>query len=218
MPSDKPTMIALPENFEIGYTSTIATTCHAITLSNGNHFLLARNGRGKTTLLRTLASDLTPRAGSFTYSGDRQYIAEDISFDHHLNAKDIFCALIPKNRRAEATEFAQSIDLNLKLPFGKLSTGNKRKVSLITAEFSATPDNTNVLLLDEPFTGLDAFTRDKFLELWENNKDQCCRLISCHPDFDNMSMTSAVLISPGEISHHTDQHSQTWGELKTLLN
>ncbi len=211
-------MIALPQHFEIGYQSTIATTSHSIHLGKGNHFLLARNGRGKTTLLRTLASDLRPRSGKFTFSGARQYIAEDISFDSHLNAKDIFTALLPKNRRKEALEFASSIELDIKLSYKKLSTGNKRKISLIVAEFSSDPNTDSLLLLDEPFTGLDAFTRDRFMELWEQTKDNCCRLISCHPDFDSMNMTSALLISPGTISHHTDQTSQTWGELKNLLN
>ena len=211
-------MIAIPEDFEIGYKTTIAKTTQAIDLGKGNHFLLARNGRGKTTLLRTLADDLKPRSGTFTFSGKRQYIAEDIFFEPHLNAKDVFRAMLTKQRCKEALAFAERIELNIKLPYGKLSTGNKRKVSLILAEFSAIPEQDNLLLLDEPFTGLDAFTRDCFLELWSDTQDSFCRLISCHPDFDNMEMHSALLISPGEISHHVDQSSQTWGELKSLLN
>ncbi len=133
-------------------------------LTGGTHFLLARNGRGKTTLLRTLAGTLRPVTGKFRTAGFVQYLPEDLRFDPEITPAMVFRMLLPKARLPEARELAGRIELDVKKPYGRLSTGNRRKTSLIMAEFSVKPDAGNILLLDEPFSGLDAFARQAFEE------------------------------------------------------
>ncbi len=210
-------LIRLAAGLEVGYGLPLASTEKEITLSGGTHFLLARNGRGKTTLLRTLARTLKKVAGDFEASGFTQYLPEDLRFDPEVSSKAIFTAMLPKSRLAEALALAKDIELDTSKPYGRLSTGNRRKASLIVAEFSIRPDQGNILLLDEPFSGLDAYARQAFETLWAKNDSKVLRLVSCHPDYDAMPMPSAVVIEKGRISHLTGSE-QTWSSLKSLLN
>ena len=209
--------IHLDPGLEIGYGSPLARFGQEVELTGGTHFLLARNGRGKTTLLRTLAGSLKPVAGKFRAEGFLQYLPEDLRFDPEITPSMIFRMLLPKDRIQDAIQLAERIELDVKKPYGRLSTGNRRKTSLIMAEFSVKPDRGNILLLDEPFSGLDAFARQAFEEIWKESTTNVLRLVSCHPDYDAMSMPSALMIE-GLSARHLQEEGQTWSSLKTLLN
>ena len=209
--------IHLDSGLEIGYGSPLARFGDAVALGSGTHFLLARNGRGKTTLLRTLAGTQRPVAGKFRAKGFLQYLPEDLRFDPEITPAMIFRMLLPKNRLPEALELAGRIELDVKKPYGRLSTGNRRKTSLIMAEFSVKADRGNILLLDEPFSGLDAFARQAFEEIWKNSSANVLRLVSCHPDYDSMEMPSALMIE-GKTARHFTEQGQTWSGLKNLMN
>lgn len=209
--------IHLDSGLEIGYGSPLARFGQEVNLTSGTHFLLARNGRGKTTLLRTLASSLKPLAGNFRMHGFTQYLPEDLSFDPYVMPETIFRMLLPKTRLRDALALADRIELDVKKPYGRLSTGNRRKTSLIMAEFSVKPDTGNILLLDEPFSGLDAFARQAFEEIWREASANVLRLVSCHPDYDSMEMPSALMIE-GKNARHLSEDGQTWSSLKNLMN
>lgn len=215
-PSPHPNL-RLDSGLKIGYGAPIASLEATIQLGGGTHFILARNGRGKTTLLRTIARTLRPVAGTLHTEGALQYLPEDLRFDQEMTAGMIFRSLIPKDRLKEALELAERIELNHKRPYTRLSTGNRRKTNLIMAEFSVRPGVGNILLLDEPFSGLDAFARQAFEEIWNASSDRVLRLVSCHPDYDSMAISSALLIDKTTIRHLTG-NDQTWSELKTLLH
>lgn len=211
--------IELTSDLSIGYSERLAGSSGVIELGSGTHYLLARNGRGKTTLLRTLAGVLKPLDGGYVCEGRCQLLSEDLAFDRELTAKVIFKSLLPKGGCREALQLAEKLELDLRKPYGKLSTGNKRKVALLVAEFSVKEGRSDILLLDEPFTGLDAFARQIFQDLWARRSDGVLRLVSCHPDFDSMEMESSVLISNGEIRHlHGGDVPKQWGDLKNQLN
>jgi ABC-type multidrug transport system ATPase subunit len=209
--------IHLDPGLEIGYGSPIARFGQAVMLSGGTHFLLARNGRGKTTLLRTLAKTLKPVSGGFQMEGFTQYLPEDLRFDPEITPTMIFRMLLRRDRLQQALDLAARIELDTRKPYGRLSTGNRRKTNLIAAEFSVRPESGNILLLDEPFSGLDAFARQAFEEIWKQSADNVLRLVSCHPDYDSMEMPSAVLIESHN-ARHLGGNGQTWSELKNLLN
>jgi ABC-type multidrug transport system ATPase subunit len=209
--------IHLDSGLEIGYGKPLARFGEPVSLSGGTHFLLARNGRGKSTLLRTLARTLKPVSGKFRTEGFMQYLPEDLRFDAEITPAMIFRTLLPKARYSEALELAERIELDVKKPYGRLSTGNRRKTNLIAAEFSVKPDCGNILLLDEPFSGLDAFARQVFEEIWHASASNVLRLVSCHPDYDSMEMSSALLIE-GKTARHLNGGGQTWSQLKNLLN
>jgi len=209
--------IQLDTGLEIGYGSPLAKFGESVNLSGGTHFLLARNGRGKTTLLRTLARTLKPVSGNFRTEGFVQYLPEDLRFDPEISPTMIFRTLLPKSRFADALDLAARIELDVKKPYGRLSTGNRRKTNLIAAEYSVKADRGNILLLDEPFSGLDAFARQTFEEIWRDSAVNVLRLVSCHPDYDSMEMPSALMIE-GNAARHLNNSGQTWCQLKNLLN
>lgn len=211
--------VGLSGGLSIGYQSRLAVADGDIELGSGTHYLLARNGRGKTTLLRTLAGVIKPIDGGFACEGRCQLLSEDLAFDRELPARIIFKSLLDKSSFSEAMMMADELELDTRKPYGKLSTGNKRKVALLVAEFSVKEGRSDILLLDEPFTGLDAFAREVFQNLWDRRQDGVLRLVSCHPDFDSMKMDSSVLISEGKIVHlHGENAPKQWGDLKTQLN
>jgi len=209
--------IRFDSGLEIGYDSTLASFGDAVELSGGTHYLLARNGRGKTTLLRTIAGTLKARSGGLSRNGHLQYMPEDLRFDAEISAMMIFRMLLAKHRLKAALDLARDIELDVRKPYGRLSTGNRRKTSLIVAEFSTHEEEGNILLLDEPFSGLDAFARAAFEEIWRKSAANVLRLVSCHPDYDSMVMDSALLIESARVTHH-QSGGQTWSTLKELLN
>lgn len=209
--------VQMKPGFAIGYNKDLAVARDSIDLGEGTHYLLARNGRGKTTLLRTLAGVLSARAEGASLLGRGQFVAEDIYYNDHLSAGVILKALLPAAKVKECLDFADKIELDVKKAYRALSTGNKRKVSWLMAEFSCDDEQGNVLLLDEPFTGVDSFVREAFMEYWEAHEQGVCRLVSCHPDFDSMNIKSAVLISEGKLSLENSEGMRSWGQLKTQL-
>ena len=209
--------IHLGSGLEIGYSNALARFGEEVKLGGGTHFLLARNGRGKTTLLRTLAGTHKPVNGKFEVEGHVQYLPEDLRFDAEITPAMIFRMLIPKGRVKEALTLAEHIELDVKKPYGRLSTGNRRKTALVMAEFSVRENQGNILLLDEPFSGLDAFARQAFEEIWKQSAENVLRLVSCHPDYDSMEMPSALMIE-GKTARHLSGKAQTWSALKNLMN
>lgn len=215
--SSKTPSIHLESGLAIGYAVPLAKFEKKVELAGGTHFLLARNGRGKSTLLRTIAGSLEKVSGEFSSEGYMQYLPEDMRFDPELTPGTIFRAMLPKDRQPAAMELARKIELDVDKMYGRLSTGNRRKTALIMAEHSIRPGEGNILLLDEPFSGLDAFARETFEEMWSATGQEVLRLVSCHPDYDSMKMPSVLLIEGLRVTHHSAA-DQNWSGLKALLN
>jgi ABC-type multidrug transport system ATPase subunit len=209
--------LKLNAGLTIGYSQALASAAEDIVLEGGTHFLIARNGRGKTTLLRTLAKTLKQMDGKFIAEGKTQYLPEDLRFDPEITVGGIFKAMLPAASVKPALDLAASIELDVRKDYGKLSTGNRRKTHLIVAEHSVDPSCGNILLLDEPFSGLDAYAREVFENIWRESSGRVLRLVSCHPDYDSMGMPSAVVIQ-GQGIRHTVGSDQTWSQLKQQLN
>jgi len=135
--------------------------------------LLGPNGAGKSTLLSILAGVLKPTSGVVLVKGlepwDRRvkklvgYMPQDYGLYSKLSGWDniaFYARLsgIPLSEaRARAAELADLLGLreHLRELVGKYSGGMKRKLSLIIALLH----NPEILLLDEPTTGLDPGVR-----------------------------------------------------------
>jgi len=140
--------------------------------------LIAPNGSGKTTLFHLIMGLLTPSAGSVKIFGNPMESEQDFAKIRHRigllfqDADDqLFCPTVledvsfgPLNMgksRKEAIEISRHTlnflglsEFENRITF-KLSGGEKKLVSLATV-LSMEPE---VLLLDEPLTGLDIKTR-----------------------------------------------------------
>lgn len=114
--------------------------------------LMAPSGAGKTTLLRIIAGLEKPDSGTVDFCGDRVAVVfqESRLFPWLTAVKNITAAAGVSRERAEALlkEFHMGTELN-HYP-AELSGGMQRRVALARAFAYG-----GVLLLDEPFNGLD---------------------------------------------------------------
>lgn len=220
--------IAIDSGMTIGYprrklagdaaSLKLATAEDTIRLEEGRHLLLARNGRGKTTLLKTLAGLLPVLEGRFDVEGRVQYIDEELRFDPELTSKQIFKAFFTNGAFEKAMSYAERLELDVKKQYGKLSKGNRQKVTLILAEAHATKGNGQVMLLDEPFSGLDFHVRDEVDAIWRENREGVVRLVCVHPDEPTLRAESAVVINDGVIRQIEVEGALDWFETRKSLN
>lgn len=135
---------------------------------------LGPNGAGKTTTIRTLLGFLRPTSGSCAVLGAWPgrdvavrrrvgYLPGDFRVDPAMTGQQLF-AWYSRLRGVgpdRARDLCERLDLDPTRRFGALSKGNRQKIGLVQA-FLHDPD---VLVLDEPSTGLDPLVQRKFLAL-----------------------------------------------------
>jgi len=154
------------------------------------------NGSGKTTLFKTLAGVIEADGGAVLADGApagsrrlRELAAlcpaNPRSFYFRLSGAENlrFFGALAGLSPAEAGERAARLGGRLGLSgadlgrrFDRLSEGNMQKVSLIRAFSRRSP----LLLLDEPFRGLDARAAEGLLELIEETARRSAVLVSSH--------------------------------------
>ncbi len=221
-------LVTVPDNFQIGYRPgrfsgsrknlLLAETSDAIELSNGRHLLLARNGRGKTTLLKTIAGIIPSLQGKIALNGTVQFVDEDLRFDDELKTRHLLKALFKGEQLSFAHSMAETIELDIEKPYGKLSKGNRQKVALVVAEARAHNRGSQILLLDEPFSGLDFAAREKVNAIWSENEDSTVRLVCVHPDEPTLQAESAIMIRDGRLEQIQVKGSLDWLEARKTLN
>ncbi len=173
--------------------------------------ILGSNGCGKTTLLKHLLGILIPKEGSVRVFGTdpaREYpkIREKIGVvmqdvDEQILGPTVYDDILfaPLNygmerKRAEAMAKAVMERLNLesiqKKMVNYLSGGEKKKVALAGALVM----EPELLILDEPFTGLDPLSRRELIHLLnELNRDKGITIITTLHEVDLVSQVADVL-------------------------
>lgn len=137
--------------------------------------LIGKNGAGKTTLIRMAMGMLDPQGGRVEVLGldPRRrpvevrrrvgYVAEEQILPPYLTVRqlvDLHRALFPTWDEAMAAELVERFELPLEARLRTLSKGQARRVALL----SAVAHRPELLLLDEPASGLDPAARREFLE------------------------------------------------------
>lgn len=134
---------------------------------------LGPNGAGKTTTIRTILDEIRPTAGTASILGmdSRKqsveirrfigYVPGDLAMYPNLTGHDTltyFANLRGGVDWSYVDELVDRLDADLAKKVGDLSSGNRQKVGLIQA-FMNRPD---VLIMDEPSTGLDPLVQREF--------------------------------------------------------
>ncbi len=168
--------------------------------------LIGANGAGKTTTIKVLMNIFEPTRGSATLLGvdsrkvsPRElaqigYVSENQDMPARLTVGEYVAYLRPfystRDRDLEA-----SIALQLRLPLerkiGDLSHGMRMKMALMCA----LPYRPKLLILDEPFSGLDPLVRDEFMEGLLEQAGEMTILISSHElgEIDGVATNVAFL-------------------------
>jgi ABC-type multidrug transport system ATPase subunit len=173
-----------------------------IVLKPGIHLLAARNGRGKSTMLRTLAGLQPSLSGEFETKGRMQYVGEGLRFDAELSPKRIFAAVLTREQREFAARLSDDLELDLNKPYGKLSKGNQQKVHIVIAEGVAHGSDGNILLLDEPISNLDYHVRMRLNRYWKEDASGLLRIICMHELEWAPEWESLLLIAKGTLRQY----------------
>ena len=203
------------ENISKSYDNVKALKNISLTVNTNELFgLIGPDGAGKTSLIRILVSLLLPDSGSVKmndvdvlsdykkvrrmvgYMPGRFSLYQDLTIEENLNFfASVFGTTIQENYHLIEGIYKQ-IEPFKNRRAGKLSGGMKQKLALSCALIH----KPEVLVLDEPTTGVDAVSRREFWDMLDELKQQGITIFVSTPYMDEASRCDRVaLIQDGEI-------------------
>lgn len=217
-------MIEIRE-MSIGYgQKSIINNC-SISIEKGERLaIIGPSGCGKTTLLYTIAGLLKPNKGSILIEGcevssgreGTAVILQDYGLLPWKNVwQNITLSLaLKKKLNSEEEAYCEKLLGRLGIESHKekypcqLSGGQKQRVAIARA-WSTRPD---LLLMDEPFSSLDAMTREGLQEAmisFHQKREQTMVLVT-HSIEEAVFMAQKILIMThrGDIYYQLDNHEQ----------
>ncbi len=184
-----------PVNCEhLGKNFRRTAALHNVTLNipkGSIYALIGSNGAGKTTLIKVLMNILQPSRGraavfntdsrrlspreraSVGYVSENQELPEWMTVGYFL---DYLKPFYPSWDEARAEELVQQFALPRNRLLGHLSRGMKMKAALA----SSLAYRPSLIILDEPFSGLDPLVRDELVEGLLERASDATILISSH--------------------------------------
>lgn len=175
--------------------------------------LLGPNGSGKTTTLRILAGLTSPTEGRVTvddeeYTPDAYQVRRKVGFVSHetmlyenLTARENLAFHadlrgVPEFRIDDVLDLVDLRNRASGLP-REFSHGMKKRLSLARAEL----DPPQILLMDEPFSGLDQFSTETVKELLE---DRTVVLVTHEFEVALDVCTRLIILDRGEVVFDRD--------------
>ena len=171
----------------------------SVTISSGMFGLLGRNGAGKTSLMRILATLSVASGGEISINGISSketckireivgYLPQDFSFYRNMSvygAMDYLGLLsnIPdKIRRERISTLLEKVNLkeDMKTKVRALSGGMKRRLGIAQALLH----DPQVLIVDEPTAGLDPEERIRFRNMLSEFAEDRIVILSTHISSD----------------------------------
>jgi len=203
------------KNIHKQFGDVVALEKVSLTVEQGELFgLIGPDGAGKTTLMRILMSLLLPDSGSATMNGldvVTDYKKVRLITGYMPGRFSLYPDLtVEENLKFFATVFGTTIQDNYYLikdiyqqiePFktrraGKLSGGMKQKLALSCALIH----KPEILILDEPTTGVDAVSRKEFWDMLKRLKEMGITILVSTPYMDEASMCDRIaLIQQGNL-------------------
>lgn len=139
------------------------------------------NGAGKTTTIRHMMGFLKPSSGTVTINGldalrnsaelkrHIAYVPGEINFPGDISGEAFLKQQVDLSEHgswADAEKLIKLFQLDVSVNVRSMSKGMKQKTALVAAFAS----NADIIIMDEPSTGLDPLMRDLFLDLVRDEK------------------------------------------------
>lgn len=186
-----------------------------LTLAEGGvHGLLGPNGAGKTTLFRSIMRLIPIDGGSIATPGGVGYIPQrhDVMWDFPITAQEVVMTGLTREigwlrrpRRAHVQAVADALarvrmtELRTR-PIAEMSGGQRQRV-MIARALARKPQ---LLLLDEPFTGLDMPTQELLTDLFRQLADEGTTLLMSTHDLthaivacDELTLLNRKVVATG---------------------
>ena len=198
------------DNISKKYGSTTALDSINLNIKKSELFgLIGPDGAGKTTFFRIVTTLLLPDTGKMTVMGvdttkdylrlrnkigympGRFSLYQDLSVEENLNFyATVFGTTVRKNYHLIKDIYSHIEPFKSRLA-GKLSGGMKQKLALCCALIHA-PD---LIVLDEPTTGVDAVSRTEFWEMLKVLKGQGITILVSTPYMDEAMLCDRVALT-----------------------
>lgn len=186
-------------NLSKNYGKKSALENVSVTIHSGMYGLLGRNGAGKTSLMRILATLSVPSSGEISMNGIpiketakiREivgYLPQDFSFYRNMSvygAMDylgLLSSIPDKVRKERISALLEQVNLkeNMRTKVKALSGGMKRRLGIAQALLH----NPQILIVDEPTAGLDPEERIRFRNLLSEFAEDRIVILSTHISSD----------------------------------
>ena len=185
--------------------------------------LFGSNGAGKTTLMRVISTLLRPHGGTISVLGfdpqeepeevkkrlglvgDKPLLYEELSGIENLQFYSKLFRLETEFFETQVEDLSQRFAIKtwLEEPVKNLSTGLKKRLDIVRSLIH----NPELLLLDEPFSGLDKDTTEDFWEYLNEHRNTRTTIVTTHnltfgaelcDEF--VTLRKGVVVSQGPIS------------------
>ena len=158
------------------------------------------NGSGKTTTIRHIMGFIKPDKGTVTVNGldawkDAEkikplvgYLPGEIAFpqlEHGSDFLKVQAEMIDLKDMSKAERIINMMQLDPTANLKRMSKGMKQKTAIVAA-FMNSPE---IIILDEPTTGLDPLMREAFVNLIKEEKARGATIIMSNHMFDELEET-----------------------------
>ena len=190
--------------------------------------VLGRNGAGKSTLFNLLTNVLLPSSGRSVLEGEprgetlrgavkrrmgalvnQAYLVEQLTAEEYLRFVARIYELPDAQARIESllAHLLEDYGGVRRQPLSSFSTGMKQKVAIA----SCLLHRPELLILDEPFNGLDVFSAESVLSLLNSYRPQALTFVSSHnlAHIEKVA-THLLIIDESEVKY--------WGPMEDFLH
>jgi len=200
-----------------------------LSIERGELFaLIGPDGAGKTTFFRLVAGLIRPTSGTverttkvpFGFVPQRFSLYEDLTVDENLRLRARLYSVPDTDARQRSTDLLERVGLSRfrgRLG-GELSGGMKQKLALVAALLTR-PD---LLLLDEPTTGVDPVSRREFWLVLNELHHQGLTIVVSTPYMDEAEYATRIgfldggkLLMVGTRDAIVDAYARTLLEVQT---
>ena len=219
------------ENISFGYTKKPVLNNISFTANKGDYIaIVGESGCGKSTLLEIIYGLLHIEEGTVFWDNEKlrgprfnlipgeifmKYLPQDFDLMPYITVEENVgknLSYLDKNRKSRIAELLEVVDMTdfLKTKVINLSGGQKQRVA-IAKVLAKEPE---VLLLDEPFSHIDNFRKNKLrrsLFKYLKTKNILC-LVATHDTKDALSFANEIIVlkdakieakgTPEEIYNH----------------